>query len=126
MMKYWEIIADNLSKAGWSWGCVSAVDSQGRTIWIVDAHRDGKHLVCARMESCDWETDQVFIWVRRTLLASPFVLSKHGIEHLLILSPPFGNIFIDSIPRIFGRSIAEMLISPVFQPLQGRIEVVIN
>jgi hypothetical protein len=22
--KYWEIIADNLSKAGWSWGCVSA------------------------------------------------------------------------------------------------------
>jgi hypothetical protein len=21
--KYWEIIADNLSKAGWSWGCVS-------------------------------------------------------------------------------------------------------
>ena len=29
--KYWEIIADNLSKAGWSWGCVSAVDSNGRT-----------------------------------------------------------------------------------------------
>src|SRR5881398_3835137 len=30
-------IADNLSKAGWSWGCVSAVDSNGRTIWIADA-----------------------------------------------------------------------------------------
>ena len=29
-MKYWEIIADNLSKAGWSWGCVSVVDSHGR------------------------------------------------------------------------------------------------
>ena len=28
-MKYWEIIADNLSKAGWSWGCVSALDLQG-------------------------------------------------------------------------------------------------
>ena len=39
-MKYWEIIADNLSKAGWSLGWVSAVDSEGRTIWIVDAHRD--------------------------------------------------------------------------------------
>jgi hypothetical protein len=26
---YWEIIADNLSKAGWSWGCVSAIDSNG-------------------------------------------------------------------------------------------------
>ena len=45
-MKDWEIIADNLSKAGWSWGWVSAVDSQGRTIWIVDAHRDdGKGFV---------------------------------------------------------------------------------
>ena len=45
-MKYWEIIADNLSKAGWSWGCVSAIDSNGPTIWIADAHRDnGKRLV---------------------------------------------------------------------------------
>ena len=43
---YWEIIADNLSKAGWSWGCVSALDSNGRTIWIADAHRgDGKRFV---------------------------------------------------------------------------------
>jgi hypothetical protein len=33
-VKDWEIIADNLSKAGWSWGCVSAVDFHGRTIWI--------------------------------------------------------------------------------------------
>jgi hypothetical protein len=41
-----QIIAGNLSKAGWSWGCVSAVDLTGRTIWIVDAHRnDGKRLV---------------------------------------------------------------------------------
>jgi len=39
-VKYWEIIADNLSKAGRSWGCVSALDCSGRTIWIVDAHRD--------------------------------------------------------------------------------------
>jgi len=45
-VKYWEIIADNLKKAGWSWGWVSAVDSEGRTIWIVDAHRDnGKRFV---------------------------------------------------------------------------------
>jgi hypothetical protein len=29
-MKYWKIIADDLSKAGWSWGCVSAVDRDGR------------------------------------------------------------------------------------------------
>jgi hypothetical protein len=35
----WEIIADRLSKAGWSLGWVSDNDSEGRTIWIVDAHR---------------------------------------------------------------------------------------
>ena len=45
-MKSWEIVADNLSKAGWSWGCVSALDREGRTIWIADAHRgDGKRFV---------------------------------------------------------------------------------
>jgi hypothetical protein len=45
-VKSWEIIADRLSKAAWSWGCLSAVDSQGRTIWIVDAHRDdGKRFI---------------------------------------------------------------------------------
>jgi hypothetical protein len=33
-MKYWEIIADNLSASGWSWGWVSAIDSKGQTIWI--------------------------------------------------------------------------------------------
>ena len=45
-MKYWEIIADNLSKGGWNWACVSAVDSHGRTICIADAHQgDGKRFV---------------------------------------------------------------------------------
>jgi hypothetical protein len=45
-VKYWEIIADNLKKAGWSWGCVSAVDSRGRTIFVADAHHgDGKRFV---------------------------------------------------------------------------------
>jgi hypothetical protein len=40
------IVADNLSEAGWSWGCVSAINSDGRTIWIADAHRgDGKRFV---------------------------------------------------------------------------------
>jgi hypothetical protein len=45
-MKYGEIIANNLKKAGWSLGYVSAVDREGRTIWIADAHRDnGKRFV---------------------------------------------------------------------------------
>jgi hypothetical protein len=40
-MKYWEIIADNLSKAGWSWGCVSA---------IADVHRGDKKRFVARAD----------------------------------------------------------------------------
>jgi hypothetical protein len=32
-------------KSGWNLGCVSAVDSQGGTIWITDARRDGKRSV---------------------------------------------------------------------------------
>jgi hypothetical protein len=44
-VKHWEIIADRLSKAGWSWACVSAVDSKG-TIFVADAHcGDGKRYV---------------------------------------------------------------------------------
>jgi len=45
-VKSCEIIAGNLSKAGWNWGCVSAVDYTVRTFWIADAHRDdGKRFV---------------------------------------------------------------------------------
>jgi hypothetical protein len=45
-MKYWEIIAENLKKSGWSLGWISALNSDGGTIWIVDAHRDdGKRLL---------------------------------------------------------------------------------
>jgi hypothetical protein len=35
-----------LSKAGWSWGCLTAVDRDGRTIFVADAHRDdGKRFI---------------------------------------------------------------------------------
>jgi hypothetical protein len=35
-----------LSKAGWSWGCVATVDSNGQTIFVADAHRDnGKRFI---------------------------------------------------------------------------------
>jgi hypothetical protein len=67
-MKYWEIIADNLHKTGWSWGCVSALDSRGRTIWIVDAHRGGNRFI-----------------VRADELLTPFLEFERGIcIHLLI------------------------------------------
>jgi hypothetical protein len=39
-------MADNISKADWSWGCVATVDSNGLTIFVADAHRDdGKRFV---------------------------------------------------------------------------------
>jgi len=40
-----EIIADNLSKAGWSWGCLSR-EFSGQPIFVADTHRDdGKRFV---------------------------------------------------------------------------------
>jgi hypothetical protein len=36
-VKYWEIIADRLSKSGWSWGCVAVVNDAGRGIFVVAA-----------------------------------------------------------------------------------------
>jgi hypothetical protein len=34
----WEIIAENLSQAGFSWGCSSEIDSTGRVIFTTDAY----------------------------------------------------------------------------------------
>jgi len=38
-------IGDKRSKARFSLGCVSALHLDGRIIWIVNAHRDGKRFV---------------------------------------------------------------------------------
>jgi hypothetical protein len=51
-VKYWEIIADNLKKRGWSYGYVSAVDSNGQTIFVADGHRDDESaLLCMPTKS---------------------------------------------------------------------------
>jgi len=43
---HWKIITENLRNPRWDCGCISAIDSEGRTIWIADAHRDdGKRYV---------------------------------------------------------------------------------
>jgi hypothetical protein len=45
-MKYWEIIADNLSNRGWSWGCSSQIDSTGRVLFTADAYgSDGRRFI---------------------------------------------------------------------------------
>jgi hypothetical protein len=44
-MKYWQMIADRLSRDGWSWGYTSIVTRAG-TLFNVDAQRgDGKRYV---------------------------------------------------------------------------------
>jgi len=49
-MKYWEMIADNLSKQGWWWGHSTQVDAAGRTVFVVDAHRDDGRRYIARSD----------------------------------------------------------------------------
>jgi hypothetical protein len=75
-MKYWEIIADRLSKAGWSWGCVSAIDSTGRTIFIADAHRDdGRRFVMHADEKLT-----AFVALESVISVATSSLLAHGDE----------------------------------------------
>ncbi len=69
-MNYWEIIANRLKKAGWSLGWVSALDSKGRTIWIVDARRDGKRFVVRADEKLT-----AFVELERQVLTVTFYLA---------------------------------------------------
>jgi len=63
----WELIADKLSKAGWSYGYLSTLDSEGRTIWIVDAHRDDGKRFIARSD----EMLTAFIQLQSAVRAAP-------------------------------------------------------
>jgi hypothetical protein len=47
-VKYWEIIADNLSKAGWSLGWVSAVDARGEQSGLLTRIAATESTSCAR------------------------------------------------------------------------------
>ena len=74
-VKYWEIIADNLSRAGWSLGWASAVDSEGRMIWIIDAQRgDGRRFVVHADEKLS-----AYVGLERQVVTVTFYLeSIHG------------------------------------------------
>jgi len=69
-VKYWEIIADNLKKAGWSLRWVSALDCEGRTIWIADAHRDGGRRFIVKAD----EKLTAFVEFERQVLTVTFYL----------------------------------------------------
>jgi hypothetical protein len=48
-VKYWEIIADNLKKAGWRCGSISSTDHEGQQFWVVAAEPEdaGRFIVHA-------------------------------------------------------------------------------
>jgi hypothetical protein len=71
-VKDWEIIADNLHDAGWSLGWVSALDLEGRTIWIVDAHRDDGRRFIVRSD----EMLSAFVELERQVLTVTFYLES--------------------------------------------------
>ena len=61
-----------LMKAGWSLGCVSAIDAKGRTIWIADAHRgDGQRFVVHADEKLS-----AFVELERQVLTVTFYLES--------------------------------------------------
>jgi hypothetical protein len=70
-VKYWELIADNLKKAGWSLGWVSAIGLRGEQIWIVDAHRDGKRFIVRADELLT-----AFVELERQVLTVTFYLES--------------------------------------------------
>jgi hypothetical protein len=65
-MKYWEIIADNLSNAGFSWGCVSAID----------AHRDDGRRFIVRAD----KLLSAFVELERQVLTVTFYLASIDAE----------------------------------------------
>jgi hypothetical protein len=69
-LKYWEIIADNLSKGGWSWAASQRLIPTGERIWIADAQRDdGKRFVdVSALDTFDYCGHEIMV-------SYPFVLT---------------------------------------------------
>ena len=61
-----------MKTAGWSLGWVSAVDSQGRTIWIVDAHRGDETRFVVRSD----EKLSAFVELERQVLTVTFISNR--------------------------------------------------
>jgi hypothetical protein len=63
-VKYWEIIADRLHAAGWSYGIAEHLTKQGLLL-CVDEHRDGKRFI---VKADDLLT--AFLSVERNVIAA--------------------------------------------------------
>ncbi len=63
-----------IPRAGWSLGCVSAVDSYERTIWIADAQRgDGKRYIVRADEKLT-----AFLELESAIRAGTAIATRHG------------------------------------------------
>jgi hypothetical protein len=71
-VKYWEIIADNLSKAGWSWDCVAGVDSCGRTNLLLAMRWRWKLAAPVKMKN-DCAQTVLLMWKSVTLVCDTAV-----------------------------------------------------
>ena len=63
------IIANKIIEAGFSVGWVSAVDDDGRTVWVVDAHRGGKRFIAGADEKLT-----AFVELERTIRRAAAVI----------------------------------------------------
>ena len=80
-MKEWEVIAHRLSKAGFSWVVSRRIASNGRTIFVADAHRDdGKRFIVRADEllTAFVELEREVLTV--TFISNPFVPMRAGDE----------------------------------------------
>jgi hypothetical protein len=68
----WETIADRLNKAGWSWGCVSTINSKGQRIFVADAHRDDGRRFIVHAE----DKLSAFVELEREVLTLTFYLES--------------------------------------------------
>jgi len=58
-MKYWEIIADKLSAAGWSWGMTTTSDAQERGQQFIRPHDKTPAIVTVRVHNKQGHTQEV-------------------------------------------------------------------
>ena len=71
-MRYWEIIADNLNKAGWNCGCISSAERNGRQFWIAAAERKDSGRFIVRAD----EKLSAFVELERQVLAVTFYFAS--------------------------------------------------
>jgi len=75
-VKYWEIIAGNLRKAGWRCGCISSTDHEGRQFWVAAAKREDAERFIVHAD----KKLTAFLEVEAELNSVDHIASTHEVE----------------------------------------------